>query len=30
MAEYFEYYNKERRHESLAYDRPMDVFKKAA
>ncbi|MBU3026389.1 IS3 family transposase [Zobellia galactanivorans] len=30
LAEYFEYYNKERRHESLEYDRPMDIFKKAA
>ncbi|WP_158499733.1 integrase core domain-containing protein [Zobellia galactanivorans] len=30
LAEYFEYYNKERRHESIDYDRPMDMFKKAA
>lgn len=30
LAEYFEYYNKERRHESIDYDRPIDIFKKAA
>lgn len=30
LAEYFEYYNNERMHESLDYDRPVDVFKKAA
>ena len=30
LAEYFDYYNRERRHESIDYDRPIDIFKKAA
>ena len=30
LAEYFEYYNKERRYESIAYHRPMDMFGKVA
>ena len=30
LAEYFDYYNKERRHESIDYDRPIDLFKNAA
>ncbi|SHJ71136.1 integrase core domain-containing protein [Pseudozobellia thermophila] len=30
LAEYSEYYNKKRRHGSLACDRPMDIYKKAA
>ena len=30
LAEYFEYYNRERRHEAIGYDRPIDIFKKAA
>ncbi|QCX02300.1 transposase [Aggregatimonas sangjinii] len=30
LAEYFYYYNNEKRHESIDYDRPIDVFKKAA
>lgn len=30
LAEYFEYYNMERRHESIDYERPIDIFKNAA
>ncbi|WP_198146882.1 DDE-type integrase/transposase/recombinase [Maribacter thermophilus] len=30
LAEYFEYYNNERRHGPIDYERPMDMFKKAA
>ena len=28
IAKYFEFYNKERRHQSLGYETPMDVYKK--
>jgi putative transposase len=30
LEEYFQYYNQERRHESIQYYRPIDVYKKAA
>ena len=30
LAEYFAYYNNERRHESIDYDRPIDIFENAA
>ncbi|SFC66155.1 Integrase core domain-containing protein, partial [Flagellimonas taeanensis] len=30
LAEYFDYYNHERRHQSIDYERPIDLFKGAA
>lgn len=30
LAEYFDYYNHERRHQSIDYERPIDLFKRAA
>ncbi|MAO18613.1 MAG: hypothetical protein CMH44_17420 [Muricauda sp.] len=30
LAEYFDYYNHERRHQSIEYQRPNDVYRKAA
>ena len=30
LAEYFDYYNHERRHQSIDYERPIDLFKRVA
>jgi putative transposase len=30
LEEYFDYYNHERRHQSIEYQRPKDVYRKAA
>lgn len=30
LAEYFDYYNHDRRHRSIDYERPIDLFKGAA
>ncbi|MFD2606343.1 integrase core domain-containing protein [Euzebyella marina] len=30
LTEYFDYYNYERRHQSIYYERPIDIFERAA